>query len=258
MNKYRLPIYCIGDSHANFFSGLDSIQSSWPEKSIDLIPFFKSFRLGPVLAYNLCKANTKSKGREKLFAILKRIPKESTILLCFGEIDCRAHLLKQAEIQNIKIKTIIKECVDRYIPVIDEIKNLNYNVVVWNVIPSSPTGFPDKPAYPTYGTCRERNDVSRLFNQFLEEQLTNKNIQFISIFEKLIDENGLTLARFLMDELHLSQAAMPLAIKKINNKLQLNLPSTKNEILQFNLPLPKHKTHMIENLLDYFRNKMFR
>jgi hypothetical protein len=245
MARYQLPIYCIGDSHVNFFSGQDMIQPKWPEKSIDLIPFFKTFRLGAVLAYNLCKLDTKMKGREKLFSLLKQIPKESTIMLCFGEIDCRAHLLKQAEIQNRKINIITKECVDRYVSVIKEVKNLNYNIIIWNVTPSSPTGFPDSQDYPTYGTCRERNSVTRLFNQFLEEQLINESIQFISIFEKLINKRGITLARFLMDDIHLSQAAMPLAIKEINKMLQLNIPSAGNKI------------YLIKNIYKYIRHKKF-
>ena len=59
-------IYCIGDSHVSFFSGKDAIVPCWPFPSEDMIPFFRTFRLGPVLAYNLVKVGTKTRGREAL------------------------------------------------------------------------------------------------------------------------------------------------------------------------------------------------
>ena len=122
-NKLKFNIYCIGDSHASFFSGYDRIPLGWPNKFINKFSFLKSYRLGPVLAYNLCNFNTRSKGREKLLYILTHfIPLGSKVLFCFGEIDCRAHLFKQSEIQKRDIHEIIRECVDRYFSVIKDTK----------------------------------------------------------------------------------------------------------------------------------------
>lgn len=58
----KFNIYCIGDSHASFFSGYDRIQPSWPNKSTNKFSFLKNYRLGPVLAYNLCSFKTRSRG----------------------------------------------------------------------------------------------------------------------------------------------------------------------------------------------------
>ena len=122
-NKIKSNIYCIGDSHAGFFSGYDRMQPGWPNKSTNKYSFLKSYRLGPVLAYNLCNFKTRSKGREKLLYILTHfVPLGSKVLFCFGEIDCRAHLLKQSEIQRRDIHDIIRECVDRYFTVIKDTK----------------------------------------------------------------------------------------------------------------------------------------
>ena len=38
-------------------------------------------------------------------------------------------------------------------------------------------------------------------------------------FDKLIDDQGLTKMKFYMDETHLSQRAMPLAIKSIKDEV---------------------------------------
>jgi hypothetical protein len=46
-------IHCIGDSHSAVFSGKEEMQPIWPERSNDITPFFKSYRIGPATAYQL-------------------------------------------------------------------------------------------------------------------------------------------------------------------------------------------------------------
>jgi len=221
--KKNIVIHCIGDSHVSVFSGQKEMQPVWPKKSNNIIPFFKSYRLGPVLAYNLCKSDTRSKGRDKLFSVLKKIPKKDTVLLCFGEIDCRVHLLKQSELQNRNIKEIVKECVDRYLLVILEIKKMGYKTIVFNVIPSAPSFKSNNPQFPTYGSCVERNKVTTIFNEELKNKLKIKSIPFISIFDKLVDKKMMTKTKYLQDGVHLNQKAIPLIIEKINYTMNLNL-----------------------------------
>ena len=210
-------IYCIGDSHVSFFSGDDTIQPLWPARSDDAIPFFRSFRLGPVLAYNLCKTGTTTKGREALLDVLKAIPSGSMVLLCFGEIDCRAHLLKQGIQQRRSLGSVVSECVDRYFGVIQEIGAMGYQPVVWNAIPSTTRDDMHSLAnFPVYGTCLERNRITRLFNQYLKILTEMNGIPFISVFDELVDEHGLTRAEYYQQErIHLSQKAMPLTIQKL-------------------------------------------
>lgn len=243
MKKHSLPIHCIGDSHVSFFSGQDRIQPAWPEQSQDLLPYFKTYRLGAVLAYSLAKFETSMRGREKLFSILDQLPQQSTVLLCFGEIDCRAHLLKQADLQNLDISVVIEKCVETYAEVVREIKNRNYNVVVWNATPSFPPGTANDPDYPAYGSCRQRNQVTKLFNLCLERHLKPAGVPFISIFNRLIKRNGDTVTRFLMDEIHLNQSAMPLVVKALNKELQLDLQ------------VPGHASYFIKNILKTIRYK---
>lgn len=242
--KYNTPIHAVGDSHAMFFSGYDKIQPNWPEKSNNRLPHFAAYRLGAVLAYNLCEYKTKMKGREKLFLLLKQIPKKDTILLCFGEIDCRVHLLKQAKIQNKDIYATTKECVGRYFQVIQEIKNKGYNIAIWNAPPSSPNQT-ENPEYPQYGSCKERNDVTMIFNSLLGELLEKEKIPFISIFNKLINKKGITRSEYLMDGVHLSQAAMSYAINEINKNLNLSIP------------IPKNILHLATGYVKIVKNKLF-
>jgi len=215
-------IYCLGDSHVNFFSGRNEIQPSWPYPCLNGLPFFESYRLGPVLAYNLCRLDTMTRGRENLFQILrKRIPKNSIVLLCFGEIDCRAHLLKEAERQNKPIPEVVKDCVTRYFSVIQEIGSLGYCPVVWNILPTtSRTDLnPQTVGYPTYGSQKQRNRVTELFNESIKGLCENENIPFISIYNKLVDRDGNAICEYYSDRIHLSQDAMPFALDKIKSGL---------------------------------------
>jgi hypothetical protein len=203
-------IHCIGDSHVNFFSGVDRMQNSWPNPSWTEHPTFITYRLGPVLAYNLVKLNTKTRGREKLFKVVTKLPRNSKVLLCFGEIDCRAHLLKQAKLQQRPVDQLIKECVARYISAALEIKALGHEVIIWNVVPSSPKAI-NSTEFPSYGNPKERALVTQLFNDALAKACGDHGLLFASIYDKLIKPNGLPNLKFFRDQIHLSQSAFPFA-----------------------------------------------
>jgi len=212
-------IHCIGDSHICFFFGSDVYEDTINGSS--LIPHFKIYHVGPSLAYNLCKSGTKVMGREKTFGVLENvIPVGSTVMLCFGEIDCRYHILRQAKKQNKDTRTIADDCIGRYFDFIKEIKAKGYEVLVWAVIPSARDyGYRD-PIYPRLGTCAERNDLTRYFNERLENLLAGESIKFISIFEQLIDGGNITKDQFyIADKVHISQKMMPAAIKELRNNL---------------------------------------
>ncbi len=208
-------IHCIGDSYASFFSGHNEMQPRWPDKAKIAIPLFRAYRLGAVVAYNLCKAGAKTQGREKLFAVLAGLPQNSIVLLCFGEIDCRVHMIRQAEMQNLDVSEIAKECAQRYFSVIKEVHNKNFDVVVWGVIPSSRQDYITCKEFPAYGTTAERNKATFSFNAALNELSQAEHIKFLSLFDELLDEEGNTNQYYYGDSIHLSQRAMPLVVNKI-------------------------------------------
>jgi len=224
-------IHCIGDSHASFFSGRNSLEPIWPLQARDIIPSFKSYRLGAVLAYNLCEPETSTHGKEKLAELTNQLPKNSSIMLCFGEIDCRVHLVKQSIEQNRNIGDVVNECVDRYFSVIRDMKT-RFNMMVWAVVPSTISETVTDLRYPHFGTNLERNQATKLFNERLEELCKKEKIAFISIFNELIKPNGSTNNSFFIDNAHLSQKAMPLVIKRFKKTLPcLDLHLFRNKIL---------------------------
>ena len=208
-------IICLGDSHSSVFSKEERIISQWPEKEFRLLSKFKPVRIGPATAYNL------NKKVELLNSVLNRTFyfRTSYVLFCFGEVDIRAHIIKQSELQKIDVELIIKECVDRYISTVVEVKPIRKirksifaPIASWSV---------KKPySGPSFGTNIERNNVTRIFNEYLKKKCLENNITFISIFDEMLNEDGSTNVDFLDDYgtgIHLNQLSMPMIIQKLKD-----------------------------------------
>lgn len=208
-------IHCIGDSHSAVFSGKEEMQPIWPQRSDDITEYFKSYRIGPATAYQV---------RNKIpiinDIISKTVKENDKVLFCFGEVDCRAHIKKQSDLQNRPINDVIKECVDRYFSVIKEYKDNGLDIMIWGPIAS----WSEERPYtgPSFGTCQDRNSITKEFNRYLKELCDGENIIFISIFHDMVDsDTNITKTEYLDDweecHMHLSQRAMPLIIEKFKN-----------------------------------------
>jgi hypothetical protein len=149
--------------------------------------------LGSFLAYSI--GREEHRGRKILFEALKEIPSNSQILLIFGEIDCREHLTKQSQIQQKPLPEIVIDCVTKYLGTVKTISELGYKVTVFGGIPN---GY--------------QSAISRLFDISLKQECQKINISCLSIFNKLVDENGnYRNHKYMMeDACHLSQETMPL------------------------------------------------
>lgn len=211
-------IHCIGDSHAGFFTGRDSI---FPDNSeARPLPCFKVYHLGPALAYNLPEPNTTTGAREKLWALLDdEVPAGGWVMTVFGEIDCRAHLLRQAEKQSRPIQAVTAACAERYFTVVREIRERGFQVMVYNAIPSLPEksswaeGREDE--FPAYGSQQERNEAIRFFNGKLRELCDAESVPFLENYDLLVDANGKPQSKYFMDKIHLAQTAMPLTLERL-------------------------------------------
>ena len=209
-------IHCIGDSHAAVFSGVDKMVPTWPERSNDTIEFFRSYRIGAPTAYQL-----DSKIPILNDIISRCVGKEDSVLFCFGEVDIRAHLIKQSQLQGVPVSDIVDECVDRYFQVILYYKELGYNAIAWGPIASHHDARPYLSG-PTFGNCLERNLVTEMFNNRLELRCNQYSVGFVTIFPKMIDANKITILGYLDDwtdsHIHLTQAAMPLILESFQEK----------------------------------------
>ena len=175
-----LTIYCIGDSHVDFFRYVLHCESE---------------HCGSTLAYNLV-------NKEDIYQRIKEYrPKGSLLLLAFGEIDIRVHLAKNKN---------IKECVERYMEAICKFRDLGYKPMVFGPVASTIKKENLSGDFPIVGTCKERNIITAEFNKELQKKCEESNIAFFTIFDKLVDDDGITKSQYYHDEIHLSRAAVPL------------------------------------------------
>ena len=214
--KIKPMIICLGDSHSSVFSKEERIIAQWPDKEFRLLSKFKPVRIGPATAYNL------NKKIDLLNSVLNRTfyLRTSFVLFCFGEVDIRAHIIKQSQLQKRDAELIIKECVDRYISTVLEVKPIRK--IRKSIFAPIASWSMEKPySGPSFGTNIERNNITRLFNKYLEKKCLENNIIFISIFEEMLNKDGSTNADFLDDYgtgIHLNQKSMPLILKKLKEK----------------------------------------
>ena len=233
-------IYCIGDSHVSFFSGYDSMQPCYPERSLNKYKQFITYRLGAVLAYSLGKKDTKEKGTELLFTLLDELPEESKLLLCFGEIDNRCHLLKQSVIQQKPLNDIVNNCVQSYFQVIDELLKRRFDILIFAALPSCESFNPE---YPTYGTMEERNISTKMFNEKLKAGCLVRKISLINLFNYLTTKRGLTKTKYFFDGVHLGQIAFPFLLNEFSkNKNYKNLFTIRRYIIEYKMLVSRIKT----------------
>jgi len=210
-----IVIHCIGDSHVSVFTGKDTISDGYPCPN-DSIPYFRTYRLGPYLAYNI--GNENHEGHRKMLGILRGIPVGSHVLLSFGEIDCRRHAVRQAEIQKRDLSEIVTECAEVYFKAVLKVKSMGYTTMVWAAVPTcnfDNKKFVDGDSWGYYGTYVERNKATSLFNTTLKKLCKNNSIPFISIEDHLINSDYRSVEDYFMDSCHLSSKCIPLIISKI-------------------------------------------
>lgn len=216
-------IHCVGDSHVSVFSGrgvrqdpsvgekMDIMVPCWPIPSDDRLPEFRTHRIGGLTSYQLVKKGDLIKS---IFDSLG-LQDGDWVLLAFGEIDCRVHLAKRAR-QGEPIAPIVEECVDRYGQALAAYKEWWPKLVVHGPIASSiqkettEEEWDPSKNFPAYGTCILRNRITLAYTGTLSDKCDELGISFYSIMPQMIDEFLETDPYYLMDDIHLSQNAMPL------------------------------------------------
>ena len=111
-----LSIEAFGDSHVNVFRDINGVFVNY---------------VGASTAYNLSSQKSSSGGGRLLQAKLSRLnPQLNAVMLCFGEIDCRAHIVKQAYIHKKSIQSAAEDTAAAYFEFIQSIKVKGFQVVV--------------------------------------------------------------------------------------------------------------------------------
>lgn len=216
------PVICVGDSHAAFFSGAHSFQFIWPEPSPQLLPHVSGFYIASALAYSLNRRDTSEQGLEKLenFLRSKTLVKGCALMLSFGEIDLRNHVIAQAREQGRPVEAIVADCVSAYRHAVELVQAAGFRAMIWAPPPSRADEAPYPHMFPTVGTEVERNAATRSMIEALRATMIPLGVPVISIFDEMVGPDLRSEGRYFMDSCHLNMAATPLAIAAMRRGLE--------------------------------------
>ena len=216
-------IFCFGNSHVSIFSGNDKMVPIWPKRSVDYLPWFRTFRLGAGTAYQAMK------HIKDIIAIIEEYSESigfnkvvDTILLVFGEVDVRSHIITQSEKQGRTIDDITLEVVDRYFEAIMFLKGKGFNVAIFGcvagyIVPEGSKG----PPWPHVGTLEQRNGATRLLNDSIEDLCEIENIPFVSVFDEMVGDDGITTKTKYLDMdvacVHITTRMLPIVLWKFRD-----------------------------------------
>ena len=190
----RIPsVRVIGDSHAQVVQGL--------------FPFVVA-HIGPATAFNLVSESSSTRSWAGIEAALSRTdPDRDIVLLMFGEIDCRIHVY----LQHIKsggqrtFQDIAMATVSRYGEAIERIEALGYRVVVQSVVGAARQD--NIYNYDYYADLRTRGVIVQDFNSALGEWCRSHETEYLDVFDRVADANGIILPEFTTDGTHLDARA---------------------------------------------------
>jgi len=208
-----ITAHCIGDSHVSVFTGKDIVSSGHPCPQ-DSLPPFRTYRIGGYLAYSF--GNPAHEVVSKVMSIVQGLPKEDRIMLSFGEIDCRVHLVKQAKAQGRIIGDVAGEAADRYAGFAGNLMDSGRDVMLFAPPPTCNHDDPEarvseENPYPHLGTTRERNEATEAFTARLRHHFPKGVV--LSVFRELVNLDMTSKGEYLRDGVHLSQKAMPLILE---------------------------------------------
>lgn len=213
-------IYVFGNSHAHFFTDSHPGELGWGKKTTKNFRSYSGNFHNPQYRHVLAH-----KFEERFFPYFIgpinsiNLTSNDFILFAVGEIDCRWHFPKKIQKENKSIKEVLSEELDKYFfPSFMTLKDNGYNVLGWGGHPSTTKGHNDDPDNPIYGDCLFRNEISLAWNDLIEQRCNENGLKFVSIIRDLIGEDGFTKMEYFYDDYHLNPSALPLVIRRCEEK----------------------------------------
>jgi hypothetical protein len=235
-----LPVlHVLGDSHVAFFSGVEGLKfysgrgvltgffrRRYISAFTELLPVFRVFHTGASTAWSAAAPRSASQTRQKIAVLLRKdIPAGGSLLLVFGEIDCRSHIPK-AVLGGKAIPTAAGETVARFMALPRWLAQAGYDVTVWQ--PSGVTVADATPPeiyhpQPAFGTQQLRLEITRAYSEQLAAACAREKIRCAGIVGKYHSWNEPAAAECFLDNCHLSQRMMPLTLHALRDSGALSL-----------------------------------
>jgi hypothetical protein len=185
-------INVIGDSHVWSFSEIDG------------------YRFHAFLSKS-CTAHQLVNKKEQLMQLLNMYPEELW-LFYFGEIDSRIHIYLKSNINKIPYIDLCKDTANRYVGVIKELINNNFNV---KILTQPPQGFEvNINNYPYYAGREERQRISEMLALEIKTQAKEEGVEVIDLFVGI----SLPDRDFYQDSVHVKQETIIGLLQKLRDE----------------------------------------
>jgi lysophospholipase L1-like esterase len=205
--------YCVlGDSHRVMFPENDN---------------FRHVDISLATAYNLGNPKSKYGSNVRLMKAIETVTPEETVIMTFGEIDCRGHIYKHHIKQNKPINVIIDKTIERYGTVLNDLRNRGIKIIVCGI---PPPGHQDNILAFEYFSMEERPYVYKQFNSALRVFCEKNNYKYLDIYSKTVGEDGFTQPEYAADEVHLSTKAQPFLFKMLEENKMSETPKVDLEV----------------------------
>ncbi len=140
------------------------------------------------------------------------------ILLCFGEIDCRTHIIKNAIAQGVTIAEAVARTVTRYLEFIDFLATkYRLPLFVWGPSISSDGRHHLDANLPAIGSNVERSFATFEFNRILSAAA--RSFRHFTTIEDQVDALREPRTEMFWDGVHLNAKALPAAAALFRKEL---------------------------------------
>ncbi len=173
MEDTKILVHTVGDSHA---------WHCWLK-----IPYVQTHQLGPMTMYHFGQARP---------IVVNDMPKDLPVVFCWGEIDCRCHVIKHPP---------YGECIDKlvedYLIGVDQNAKLHPNIWLFNVVPPPRRAWiPEVHNFPFLGTDEDVLEFVKRMNMRLKN---NGRYPFVDVYSEYADADGYLRKDRTVDFIHI-------------------------------------------------------
>lgn len=130
-----------------------------------------------------------------------------TIVLSFGEIDLRVHVLRQSNNQNISPFRVVDGLIDSVMSAVTELRTITQARIIF-LAPTPPTDIVINPQFPTSGSLSDRIAWRRHFCSTLQAKVNGlglPNLAFLDVSESFTSSQGALADEFGDGNVHYSK-----------------------------------------------------
>lgn len=204
-------LFVVGDSHVSVFSGVDGLQPLYPEPAASALPGVRVARLGPFLAHSVTRAG--HRVQQLLTRAVSEVATSTTILLSFGEIDCRDHVVPIAHKTGRTPRDVATDLAQRFAPAARAL--LPHHPLAFLATPVTPSEHLGGPHFPEHYTVAELEEATAAFNTTLAHEAQRLGCAFVSFEAAMREPDGRRREACFQDIIHCRVAVLPEACEAL-------------------------------------------